>query len=207
MKWFRLSDSPVHGSSRRLRNSLLILGAALIVLLGVLFARTYHIYQSELPSFEQLHNIEPSLATRVYDRDGQLLKEFFSENRALTPYKDIPKPLVNMLIATEDQEFYHHWGINLRRVAIVAVTNVLNLQLKAGASTITQQLSRLLFLNQRKTFERKIKEALTAIKLERTYSKEEILEMYLNQYYFSRGAYGVAAAAHLYFNKIGRAHV
>ncbi|MFZ1684284.1 MAG: PBP1A family penicillin-binding protein [Candidatus Zixiibacteriota bacterium] len=185
----------------RLRNSLIILALAVMVFLTIVGVKTYQIYQSELPSFEQLHNIEPSLSTRVYDRNGVLLKEFYSENRALTPFKDIPRPLIDMLIANEDQAFYSHWGINLRRAAIVAVTNVLSLQIKAGASTITQQLSRLLFLNQKKTLERKIKEALTAIKLERTYSKNEILEMYLNQYYFSRGAYGVAAAAHAYFNK------
>jgi penicillin-binding protein 1A len=201
MKIFR-DDGTIMGVSRtRLRNSLI----ALVLLLGIFFTiigvKTYHIYQSDLPSFEQLHNIEPSLSTRVYDRNGVLLKEFYSENRALTPFKDIPKPLVDMLIASEDQAFYHHWGINIRRAAMVAVTNLLSFRLKAGASTITQQLSRMLFLNQKKTLERKIKEALTAIKLERTYSKQEILEMYFNQYYFSRGAYGVAAAARLFFDK------
>ncbi len=188
-------------SSARLRNSLLALVVLLLIFFTIVGVKTYHVYQSELPSFEQLHNIEPSLSTRVYDRNGVLLKEFYSENRALTPFKDLPKPLVQMLIASEDQDFYHHWGINLRRAATVAVTNLLSLRIRAGASTITQQLSRMLFLTQKKTLERKIKEALTAIKLERTYSKDEILEMYFNQYYFSRGAYGVAAAAHLFFNK------
>jgi penicillin-binding protein 1A len=201
MFWLSRFTKPIPVSRQRLRNSIAILAFLLLVAFGIIAAKTYRIYQSELPSFEQLHNIEPSLATRVYDRQGILLKEFFSENRALTPYKEMPRPLVEMLMATEDQEFYSHWGINLRRIMIVATTNLLNLQIRAGASTITQQLSRMLFLNQRRTFERKIKEALTAIKLERTYSKEEILEMYLNQYYFSRGAYGVAAAAHLFFNK------
>ncbi|PWB75377.1 hypothetical protein C3F09_02475 [candidate division GN15 bacterium] len=201
MPWLTRFTKAAPVSRQRLRNSIMILILVVVIAITLIAAKTYRIYQSELPSFEQLHNIEPSLATRVYDRDGVLLKEFFSENRALTPFKEMPKPLVNMLIASEDQEFYSHWGINVRRAMIVAVTNLLNLQIRAGASTITQQLSRMLFLNQRRTFERKIKEALTAIKLERTYSKEEILEMYLNQYYFSRGAYGVAAAAHLFFNK------
>lgn len=201
MKWFKLPDKPTSDSRKRLRNSLALLILLSLILMIILGVRTYHIYQSELPSFEQLHNIEPSLATRVYDRNGVLLKEFFSENRALTPFKDMPPTLVNMLLATEDQEFYKHWGMNLRRTITMVFTNLLNLHIKGGASTITQQLSRMLFLNQRRTFERKIKEALTAIKLERTYSKDEILEMYLNQYYFSRGAYGVAAAARLFFNK------
>lgn len=187
MAWFPQIDLHSATMQRRIRNILVVVAGILMILFVLLVAKTYDVYQSELPSFEQLHNIEPSLSTRVYDRNGVLLKEFYSENRALTPFADMPKPLIDMLLASEDQQYYNHWGINLRRVAIVAFTNILHLEIKAGASTITQQLSRMLFLNQRQTLERKIKEALTAIKLERTYSKEEILEMYLNQYYFSRG--------------------
>ncbi|MEW6051013.1 MAG: PBP1A family penicillin-binding protein [Candidatus Zixiibacteriota bacterium] len=201
MAWFNTDNQPLSKDGRRWRTSLVTLIGLIAILVVLIGVRTYRVYQSELPSFEQLHNIEPSLATRVYDRNGVLLKEFYSENRALTPFSEIPRPLIDMLMATEDQEFYSHWGINFRRALIVAATNLLHLELKAGASTITQQLSRMLFLTQKKTFERKIKEALTAIKLERTYSKDEILEMYLNQYYFSRGAYGIAAASHLFFNK------
>lgn len=192
--------SPKKGS-HRLRNSLIALALLIVVFLAIVGYRTYHVYQSELPSFEQLHNIEPSLKTKIYDRNGILLKEFYTENRVLTPFKDLPPHLVDMLIATEDREFYDHWGINIRRVAIVATTNLLKWRIEAGASTITQQLSRMLFLNRRQTLERKVKEALTAIKLERTYSKQEILEMYLNQYYFSRGAYGIAAASNIFFSK------
>lgn len=188
-------------TGNRVRNSILALVVLSIVLVVIISFRTYRIYQSDLPSFEQLHNIEPSLKTKIYDRNGTLLKEFFSENRALTPYQDMPKPLVEMLIATEDREFYDHWGINIRRAGIVAINNLLKMEISAGASTITQQLSRMLFLDREQTFARKIKEALTAIKLERTYSKDEILEMYLNQYYFSRGAYGIAAASRLFFDK------
>ncbi len=187
--------------SHRFRNGIIMLVALGLVLALIIGYKTYRVYQSDLPSFEQLHNIEPSLKTKVYDRSGILLKEFYTENRVLTPFANLPAHLVDMLIASEDHEFYDHWGINLRRVAIVASSNIMRWRRAAGASTITQQLARMLFLTRRKTFERKIKEALTAVKLERTYSKEEILEMYLNQYYFSRGAYGVAAAAHLYFSK------
>ncbi len=185
----------------RLRNTLLILFFLSVVLLVIVGYRTYVVYQSELPSFEQLYNIEPSLKTKVYDRNGVLLKEFYSENRALTPFRDFPPHLVDMLLASEDREFYDHWGINIRRLFIVALTDLIQWKKAAGASTITQQLARMLFLNRKRTFERKIKEALTAIKLERTYSKDEIIEMYLNQYYFSRGAYGIAAAAHTFFSK------
>ncbi len=181
----------------------------LIVLTGLLFCvlllygavEMYHVYNSDLPSFEALHNIEPNLSTKLYDRNGILLKEFYTENRALTPLSEMPQPLVQMLIASEDREFYEHWGINIRRTFMVAATNVLHWRLEAGASTLTQQLARMLFLSPRKTLERKVKEALTAVKLERTYSKDEIIEMYLNQHYFSHGAYGVAAAARMFFDK------
>ncbi|MEW5993632.1 MAG: transglycosylase domain-containing protein, partial [Candidatus Zixiibacteriota bacterium] len=178
-----------------------ILLAAVLALAVLIGYRTYVVYSTGLPSFEQLHNIEPSLTTKVYDRNGILLKEFYSENRVLTPYRDLPPHLIDILLASEDREFYDHWGINLRRVGIVAVSDLLKWEKAAGASTVTQQLARMLFLTRKRTFERKIKEALTAIKLERTYSKEEIIEMYLNQYYFGRGAYGIAAAAHTFFSK------
>ncbi|MEW6412869.1 MAG: PBP1A family penicillin-binding protein [Candidatus Zixiibacteriota bacterium] len=187
--------------ARRFRNAVIILVVLCLIFVFIVGYKTYRVYQSELPSFEQLHNIEPSLKTKVYDRNGVLLKEFYSENRVLTPYKDFPPYLVGMLLASEDQAFFNHWGIDLRRVFIVALKNILKWRITAGASTITQQLSRMLFLTRKQTLERKVKEALTAIKLERTYSKQEIIEMYLNQYYFGRGAYGIAAASRTYFSK------
>ena len=186
---------------KRLRNSIIALLSLIAILFVVLTYRLVHIYQSELPSFEQLHNIEPSLKTKIYDRNGILLQEYFNENRVLTPFKDIPPQLVDMLVASEDREFFDHWGINVRRIFVVATKNIIHWRITAGASTITQQLSRMLFLTRKKTFDRKIKEALTSIKLERTYSKEEIIEMYFNQYYFSRGAYGLVAASQLFFTK------
>ncbi len=188
-------------TSNRFRNSLIGLIAVSVLFLSVIAYKTNQVYQNDLPSFEQLHNIEPSLKTKIYDRNGLLLTEYFNENRILTPYKNIPSHLVEILLASEDQEFYNHWGINIRRIGIVAFKNLLQWRITGGASTITQQLSRMLFLTRKKTLDRKIKEALTSIKLERTYSKEEIIEMYLNQYYFSRGAYGIAAASHIFFSK------
>ena len=185
-------------SGRRVIWLAVLVLAALAVAGGI---RTYTIYQRELPSFEQLHNIEPRVNTRIYDRNGVLLKEYYAENRALTPFREFPPHLVKMLLASEDREFYDHWGINLRRIAVVAMKNIIHWRITGGASTVTQQLARMLFLNREQTLSRKLKEALTAIKLERTYSKNEIIEMYLNQHYFSRGAYGVAAAARLLFDK------
>jgi penicillin-binding protein 1A len=187
--------------SNRLRNSVIVLAVLVMIFIAVVAAHTYTVYQEQLPSFEKLHNIEPSINTRIYDRNGALLKEFYSENRVLVPIEEMPAHLKKMLIASEDQKFYDHWGVDLRRLVIVAIGNLVTWDIKGGASTITQQLARMLFLTQSQTLERKIKEAMTAVKLERTYSKDEILEMYLNQHYFSRGAYGVAAAARLIFNK------
>ena len=186
---------------RRLRQSLAVLAILVVVLVAVIGVRSYSVYESQLPSFEQLHNIEPSINTKIYDRNGILLKEFYSENRALTPLDEMPEYLTGMLIASEDQKFYDHWGIDMRRLVIMAASNLVTWKIKGGASTLTQQLARMLFLTRSQTIERKIKEAMTAVKLERSYSKDEILEMYLNQHYFSRGAYGVAAAARLFFNK------
>ena len=142
---------------KRIRNSIVILLVLAAIFLIIVGFRTYNVYQTELPSFEQLHNIEPSIKTKIYDRNGTLLKEFYTENRVLTPYKDIPPHLVQLLLASEDREFYDHWGINARRIFIVAIDNLLKMRIAAGASTITQQLSRMLFLTRRQTLERKIK--------------------------------------------------
>jgi penicillin-binding protein 1A len=188
-------------SIRRAKKPLIALSALIIVFILIVGYRTYMIYQKDLPSFESLHNIEPSLKTKIYAADGSLLQEFYNENRVLTPYSQIPQNMVNVLMAVEDREFFDHWGLNLKRILKASIINLIHWRIAQGASTITQQLARMLFLNRKQTMERKIKEALTAIKLERTYSKEEILQMYLNEYYFGRGAYGIAAAARAYFNK------
>jgi penicillin-binding protein 1A len=181
--------------------SLIILAVLLCIFVIVVLYRTYVIYQKDLPSFESLHNIEPSLKTKVYSFDGTLLQEFYNENRALTPYDKIPKHMIDMLLAVEDREFFDHWGVNIGRIGKALFIDIVNWRRAQGASTITQQLARMLFLHRRKTWERKIKEALTAVKLERTYSKQELLQMYLNQYYFGLGAYGISAAARAFFNK------
>lgn len=175
--------------------------AVFLLLLSIWGARrTYKIYEDELPSIEEVYNIEPPLKTKIYARDGTLLQEFYNQNRVMTPFGKLPDHLPKMLMAVEDREFYDHWGINIRRIFIIGIKNLTRMRIEGGASTITQQLARMLFLDRQQTFERKFKEALTAIKLERTYSKDEIMEMYLNLYYFHR-AYGISAAAHVFFDK------
>ncbi|RKY56479.1 MAG: penicillin-binding protein [Candidatus Neomarinimicrobiota bacterium] len=185
----------------RIKRSMLILGGLICIFVLIVIIRTYNIYQKDLPSFEKLHNIEPALKTKIYASDGTLLQEYFNENRVLTPYDQIPPFMIDMLMAVEDRKFMDHWGLHPKRIIKALLVDIISWDIAEGASTITQQLARMLFLNRRETIERKIKEALTAIKLERTYSKQEILQMYLNQYFFGRRAYGIAAASRTYFNK------
>ena len=186
------------------RKRLLIISGAIFFLLVLLLAtatKTYNTYQKYLPSLAQLHNIEPSLVTKIYSADGKIIKEFYTERRILTPLTRIPPHLIDAVLATEDRRFFSHWGANLLAMGRALWHNFWAGKRLQGASTITQQLARTLFLTPEKTISRKIKEVLTAIKIERNYTKEEILEMYLNQCYFGRGAHGVEAAAQLYFDK------
>jgi len=154
-----------------------------------------------LPSLEQLENPKQNFATRVYSADGKLLDHYFIEKRVWLPYDSIPKDFFNALISVEDRDFFDHWGINVSRIFKATFKNITSLGIRGGASTITMQLARNLFFNQEQTLNRKIKEAFTAVQIEKTYSKEEILEMYANTVAFGRGAYGIQVAAQVYFNK------
>ncbi|EAT59250.1 penicillin-binding protein 1A [Chlorobium ferrooxidans] len=155
-----------------------------------------------LPSLEELENPNPELASLVYSEDGVLLHKFFLKNRTFIPLKSIPRSARYALIATEDVEFYNHWGVDLRRLALVMGENIIKGRTRwHGASTITQQLAKNLYLTQERTVSRKVKELITAIELEKTYTKDEILALYLNTVYFGSGAYGIEAAAHTYFGK------
>jgi len=171
-----------------------------LFLVGVMI-RTYYVYKKDLPSLAQLHNIEPSLITKIYSADGEVIKEYYTERRIQVPLERMPPHLIDALLATEDRRFFKHWGVNLLALGRAFWNNLSEWRWAQGASTITQQLARTLFLTPEKPISRKIKEILTAMRIERNYSKEEILEMYLNQCYFGKGAYGIQAAALLYFNK------
>lgn len=156
---------------------------------------------SGLPSLEELENPKPDLATRVLSADGQIIDQFFLKNRAFANISEVPHYVVDALIATEDKKFYSHWGIDPIRILSALVVDVIHLRAKEGASTITQQLARNLYLSQEVSITRKIREAMTAVQIERTYTKQEILAMYLNDVYFGRGAYGIESAAQLYFDE------
>lgn len=158
-------------------------------------------YTQELPSIEEVYNIKPRLSTRLYDKDDKPFYEYFTERRVLTPFDSLPPVLVKALIATEDREFYNHWGVRWTAILRALIVNLQEGRRAQGGSTITQQLARKLFLTPERTLERKIKEWLMSIKLERSYSKNEILEMYFNINYYGSGAYGIGAAAQTYFGK------
>jgi len=170
--------------------------------LGLILAAAIVLYFSrDLPSLEELERIRPKLATLVYSSDGHVLKEYAEESRISLPYEAIPQTMIDAVMAIEDRRFYTHWGIDLKRTLKAAYVDIRHWGIVEGASTLTQQLARNLFLTMKVKWSRKIKEALTAIRIERTYSKKEILEMYMNQVYFRHGAYGIQSAAQTYFGK------
>ncbi|NNF05562.1 MAG: PBP1A family penicillin-binding protein [Candidatus Eisenbacteria bacterium] len=155
----------------------------------------------DLPSPARLSVIRPPLKTTVFDKDNLILGEFFREDRSLVDLDEVPQDLIQAFIAVEDRRFWEHWGVDVIGVARAAGKNVTSGSIRGGGSTITQQLARNLFLNHQQNMSRKIKEALLSLRIEQTYSKEEILEMYVNQIYFGEGAYGVQAAAQNYLGK------
>lgn len=154
-----------------------------------------------LPSITSLEDYTPSLVTKIFDCKGNLITELFTERRTLIPLKEIPIDLQNAMLATEDSGFFKHWGLSPKGILRAAINNTVRRRAVQGGSTITQQLAKTIFLTPEKTFDRKIKELLLTLELERNYSKEEIFQLYLNQIYFGAGAYGVEAAAKVYFAK------
>jgi penicillin-binding protein 1A len=154
----------------------------------------------DLPSPTRLANIQPAVKTVLFAADGDTLREFFTENRTVVPLDRIPRSLQEAVVAIEDKRFYDHYGIDPRRLVRVLWDNIVTSG-RPGASTLTQQLARNLFLTSDKTLTRKVKEWILALQIEQIYTKDEILAMYLNQIYMGRGSYGMQAAARLYFDK------
>ncbi|MDP8207126.1 MAG: PBP1A family penicillin-binding protein [Candidatus Electryonea clarkiae] len=170
-----------------------------IIGIGVL-ALLIKTLSSDLPGLEQLETYNPRLITKVLGADSTVLKEFYTERRVQVPLDSVAKCMVDAVLATEDRKFYSHWGVDPVGIIRASLVNISTLSTRQGASTITQQLARNLYLHRKQTLKRKIREAITAVLIERTYSKEEILEMYFTQMYFGHGAYGIQAAARKYFN-------
>ena len=201
----QLQDPPRQPPPRRLwrRWQIVLAVFGVLVLLGTFATGGVLLYFSQdLPSLDSLQNYQPSLVTQVYSSDQQLIGQFFIERRIVTPLADIPKMLTQAVIATEDARFFEHPGLDYIGILRAAWTNVRHGGRKLeGASTITQQLARSLFLSSERSYGRKIRELILAYKMEVVSTKEQILETYLNQIYFGQGAYGVAAAAQTYFGK------
>ncbi|MDQ2104152.1 penicillin-binding protein 1A [Azospirillum isscasi] len=170
---------------------------------GVLVYMLDH-YDHELPDYTKLANYEPPVTTRVHAGDGRLLAEFASEKRVFVPIDAMPKRVTNAFLSAEDKNFYDHKGIDPVGIARAILTNVENLgrdRRPMGASTITQQVAKNMLLTNEVSFSRKIKEAILAIRIERAFTKDRILELYLNEIFLGYRSYGVAAAALNYFNK------
>jgi penicillin-binding protein 1A len=161
----------------------------------------YRHFTEDLPDIQLLKSYQPSLITTVYDDGGAPVAQFFVERRVLIPLERIPAALKQATLAVEDARFYSHPGIDAIGIARAMWSNVQAGEVVEGASTITQQVAKMLFLTHRRTFERKLREAILAYRMERVLTKDEILEIYLNQTYYGHGAYGIEAAANVYFGK------
>jgi penicillin-binding protein 1A len=161
-------------------------------------------FSKDLPDYSQLKDYEPPVMTRVHAADGSLLAEYASERRLYLPIQAVPKLVINAFLAAEDKNFYEHGGLDfygIGRAVMLYVQNYGGSRRPQGASTITQQVAKNFLLTNELSVARKVKEALLALRIERTYSKDKILELYLNQIYLGLGAYGVAAASLLYYDK------
>ena len=175
-----------------------------IIFSGAVFILIFILFLSrDLPSLEQLENYDPDLVTRIYSADGVVLSELFVQKRVFVELNNIPKHMQDAVIASEDRRFYDHWGLSLRSVARAIGINILSLSYRQGFSTLTQQLARNLYktIGFEDSILRKIKEVITAVQIERTYTKDEILEMYLNTVHFGHGTYGVEAATKRFYGK------
>jgi len=175
---------------------LLFLSIVLGVGMGVLIA-----FFDDTTDISSLEDFRPEIPSKIYDRNGELISELFTVKREPVNFEDLPENLINAVLAIEDSAFYSHGGIHLKRVFGALMVNIRSRSIKQGASTITMQLARTLFTGREKTYSRKLKEIWLALKIEKRYSKNEILTLYFNQIYFGHGAYGIQAASQFYFSK------
>src|SRR5215468_5624748 len=174
-----------------------------LVAVGAAAGLLYH-FSKDLPDYSQLQDYEPPVMTRVHAADGQLLAEYAKERRLYLPIQAIPKLVINAFISAEDKNFYEHARLDftgIARAGVLYIQNYGSSRRPQGASTITQQVAKNFLLSNEVSMSRKLKEALLALKIERTYSKDKILELYLNEIYLGLGAYGIAAASLVYFDK------
>ncbi|MBI4161331.1 MAG: PBP1A family penicillin-binding protein, partial [Acidobacteria bacterium] len=195
----RFLDALLHRFPPSRRALLAVAGLFLLAILGG--SLLAYLITIDSPQVSRLEDYRPPIGTRIYADNGEVVYEFAGEKRILIEADAIPETLRNAIIATEDARFYRHFGIDPRSILRAAVRDLISLRFAQGASTITQQLARNLFLRPDKTPWRKIQEAVLALQIEKAYTKEEILEFYCNQIYMGHGRYGLEAAARFYFGK------
>lgn len=186
----------------------LYVGLKLLVIVGLIgissvMALLYY-YSQDLPDYSQLTNYYPNSVTRIYSQDGKLIEEYAFERRVFVPINSIPRLLIEAFIAAEDKNFYEHPGVDIIGILRAAISNIFNIirhRRVEGGSTITQQVVKNFLLTSEVSIERKVKEAILSYRVSKVFTKDKILELYLNQTFFGKGAYGVAMAAQNYFNK------
>ena len=176
-------------------------GTLVFVAAAAIFAGVVWKYEQDLPDYTVLKNYEPPVMTRVHAADGSLLAEYSRERRLYLPSDEIPDLVKHAFISAEDKNFYNHWGVDPEGIVRAGMVYMQGSRHIQGASTITQQVAKNFLLNSDRTFDRKIREILLSLRIESAYSKEKILELYLNEIYLGLSNYGVAAAALNYFNK------
>src|SRR6266853_1491047 len=176
---------------------LLVLLSSLIGAMGGLLL----VYSTDLPQVEGLESYRPISTTELYDIQGRIIGSFALQRRVVASYDDFPKVLREGLVSTEDKDFFRHWGVNFWRIAGAAYRDFESGGKVQGASTLTMQLARNLFLSPDRSFHRKIQEVLLAIQIERRFTKEQILTLYANEIYLGHGVYGFEAASEFYFSK------
>ncbi len=196
IKHERRSENPIRKFFANVKMFILVTTA--LMLAGFV---ALNLYLSSLPPIENLEDYKPNIVTKFYSADGEVIKTFTAYTYDRVDLKDVPEELKKALIATEDKNFYRHNGYDVVGIIRSSIQNIIARQTVQGASTLTQQLARILFLSNERTLTRKVKELEVAARIEKTISKDQILEMYLNNVYLGAGAYGVSAASKIYFNK------
>ena len=184
--------------------NILIISISTVLLTSVLIVGVLWTYSNDIPDYKFLKNYKPSVSSKVYSGEGELVADFSQEKRVFVPYSSIPKNVINAFLSAEDKNFFLHPGVDAKGVLRAVVNNISNIissKRLEGASTITQQVAKNFLLTNEVSINRKIKEAILAFRIERALSKERILELYLNQIYLGSGAYGIAAASLEYFDK------
>ena len=182
----------------------IIISISLLLLFSVFALSILWSFSNKIPDYKFLKNYKPPVSSKVYSGDGMLVADFSREKRIFVPYETIPKNVINSFLSAEDKNFFTHPGVDAKgvmRAIINNISNIKNSKRLEGASTITQQVAKNFLLTNEVSLNRKIKEAILAFRIERTLSKERILELYLNQIYLGGGSYGVAAASLEYFDK------